>query len=57
MTDLLPQVRRFLDLARHLWQSTDPQAIDLEALPGGQAGSSPDLHAQEALGSGSASFA
>jgi hypothetical protein len=29
------QGQRFLDLARHLWQSTDPQAIDLEALPGG----------------------
>jgi transposase len=27
--------KRFLDLARRLWQSSDPQAIDLEALPGG----------------------
>jgi transposase len=27
--------KRFLDLARRLWQSCDPQAIDLEALPGG----------------------
>jgi transposase len=27
--------KRFLDLARHLWQSSDPQAIDLEALPDG----------------------
>ncbi len=27
--------RRFLDLARRLWQSSDPQAIDLEALPSG----------------------
>jgi transposase len=29
------QGRRFLDLARRLWQRSDPQAIDLEALPGG----------------------
>jgi transposase len=29
------QGTRFLDLARRLWQSSDPQAIDLEALPGG----------------------
>jgi len=27
--------KRFLDLARHLWQSSDPQAINLEALPDG----------------------
>ena len=27
--------KSFLDLARRLWQSNDPQAIDLEALPGG----------------------
>jgi hypothetical protein len=26
------QGQRFLDLARRLWQSSDPQAIDLEAL-------------------------
>jgi transposase len=29
------QGQRFLDLARRLWQSSDPQAIDLEALQGG----------------------
>jgi transposase len=29
------QGKRFLDLARRLWQSSDPQAIPLEALPGG----------------------
>jgi transposase len=29
------QGKRFLDLARRLWQSSDPPAIDLEALPGG----------------------
>jgi transposase len=29
------QGKRFLDLARRLWQSSDPQAIDLEARPGG----------------------
>jgi transposase len=29
------QGKRFLDLARRLWQSSDQQAIDLEALPGG----------------------
>jgi hypothetical protein len=28
------QGKRFLDLARRLWQSSDLQAIDLEALPG-----------------------
>jgi transposase len=28
------QGKRFLDLARRLWQNGDPQAIDLEALPG-----------------------
>jgi hypothetical protein len=27
--------KRFLDLACRLWQSSDPQAIPLEALPGG----------------------
>jgi transposase len=27
--------QRFLDLARRLWQSSDPQAVPLEALPGG----------------------
>jgi transposase len=27
--------KRFLDLARRLWQSSDPPAIPLEALPGG----------------------
>jgi hypothetical protein len=26
---------RFLDLARHLWKSRDPQAVPLEASPGG----------------------
>jgi len=26
--------QRFLDLARRLWQNSDPQAIPLEALPG-----------------------
>ena len=29
------QGKRFLDLARRLWQSSDPHAIDLEALPDG----------------------
>jgi transposase len=29
------QGKRFLDLARRLWQSSDPQAVPLEALPGG----------------------
>jgi hypothetical protein len=29
------QGKRFLDLARCFWQSSDPQAIDLEALPRG----------------------
>jgi transposase len=29
------QGQRFLDLARRLWQSRDPQAIDLEARSGG----------------------
>jgi transposase len=29
------QGRRFLDLARRLWQSSDPPAIPLEVLPGG----------------------
>jgi hypothetical protein len=29
------QGRRFLDQARHLWQSSDPQVIHLEAVPGG----------------------
>jgi transposase len=29
------QGKRFLDLARQLWQSRDPRAMDLEALPGG----------------------
>jgi len=29
------QGKRFLDLARRLWQSSDPLAIPLEALPGG----------------------
>jgi transposase len=29
------QGKRFLDLARRLWQSSDPQAIPLETLPGG----------------------
>jgi transposase len=29
------QGKRFLDLARRLWQSSDPPAIDLEALPRG----------------------
>ena len=29
------QGKRFLDVARRLWQGSDPQAIDLEALPGG----------------------
>src|SRR5262249_1431502 len=28
------QGKRFLDLARRLWQSSDPQAVPLEALPG-----------------------
>jgi len=27
------QGKRFLDLARRLWQSSDPSAIDPEALP------------------------
>jgi transposase len=27
--------KRFLDLARRLWQSSDPLAIDVEGLPGG----------------------
>jgi hypothetical protein len=29
------QGKRFLDLARRLWQSSAPQAIELDALPGG----------------------
>jgi hypothetical protein len=29
------QGKRFLDLARRLWQSSDSQAINLEAPPGG----------------------
>jgi transposase len=29
------QGKRFLDLAHRLWQSSDPQALDLETLPGG----------------------
>jgi hypothetical protein len=29
------QGKRFLDLARRLWQSSDPPAIDMKALPGG----------------------
>jgi hypothetical protein len=29
------QGKRFLDLARRLWQSSDPPAIDVETLPGG----------------------
>jgi transposase len=29
------QGKRFLDLARRLWPSSDPQAVPLEALPGG----------------------
>jgi transposase len=29
------QSKRFLDLARRLWQSNDPQAVPLEALPDG----------------------
>jgi hypothetical protein len=29
------QGKRFLDLARRLWRSSDPPAIDLETLPGG----------------------
>ena len=29
------QGKRFLELARQLWQSRDPRAIDLAALPGG----------------------
>jgi transposase len=29
------QGKRFLDLARRLWQSSDPQTVPLEALPGG----------------------
>jgi hypothetical protein len=29
------QGKRFLDLAPRRWQSSQPQAIDLEALPGG----------------------
>jgi hypothetical protein len=29
------QGKRFLDLARRLWQNSDPQPISLEALPGG----------------------
>jgi transposase len=29
------QGKRFLDLARRLWQSSEPQAIELDALRGG----------------------
>jgi hypothetical protein len=29
------QGKRFLNLARRLWQRSDPQAIPMEALPGG----------------------
>src|SRR5262249_3592226 len=29
------QGKRFLDLARRLWQTSDPQAMDPKALPGG----------------------
>ena len=29
------QGKRFLELARRLWQTSDPPAIPLEALPGG----------------------
>jgi hypothetical protein len=29
------QGKRFLDQARHLWQSSDPPALHLEAVPGG----------------------
>src|SRR6516162_2290847 len=35
MVSCHPQGKRFLDLARRLWQSSDPQAIELDALPGG----------------------
>jgi hypothetical protein len=50
------QGKRFLDLARRLWQSSDSQAIGLEALPGGRAGSPRNLPVQEDQEPGSSSF-
>ena len=41
------QGKRFLDLARQLWQSNDPQAIAVEALPNAKpAKTPPDLDAK-----------
>jgi transposase len=49
------QGRRFLDLARRLWQSSDPPAVPLEALPGGRAGNSLDGRGPETGRPGSSS--